>query len=949
VKKLLNLLLFIQLAGCGNFAFVERHTHSNGPAALAVATAGQAQGSRSLNPVPPTIETPLQYQDTGSLPLISGSGTPGARVLIAQSKDGNKVLVDTIVSLQGHWHAISALALTVGPFSMAGYQTLNGQSSTWGITRTFNVVGVVPPPVIGTPLQGSESSSRPVISGTGIPGARVWVSQTRLPDNVLVATYADAYGRWSQRSEMTLVPGTPFSMAGGQSIDNKGSKWGETRTFEIANTPSAPVITYPLQDSESGRYPRISGLATPGARVRVVQVGFADRILVNTVADDRGRWEQVSLMELPVDRFGVDALQIVDGKSSGYSSHRYFYPKNLSEGALTAQRLNARFADTRSACPNNEAAYYCNGVLLRPTDASPDFRAWDSSPRSVVLNGVSFSYLRADTRLSRLVRNQGVIMKELDASSDYLLRVRCSFPYDGATDGRSDRCTEHSTGGAISQTCEAQGINTVAKWRDYFYALPSKSFGCSFIPDQSRFDLSIKARAALDEVDANAQPNELIVAAWPQGLAEELPLEALFYTASSASALSGAKFMQRDYRRETGQTLPIVRLDLKAAQPFSYAQEDQDKPAPVFEMPDAPGGVLNSDALRDDPTVQVFYSALGVGDTVMVKLSGVTVRNTPIQTVSTVGVLNFKLSRAWLTENLNRNVNLTYTYKVGGTGTTVPSVPLSIRVTGTMSEGEHVAAELNAQYSNTSDACPGNKAALDCNGVLIRTVSGTPNYHAWNPSAGAVALGAVSFSYMRQGLGINRVAFGKTQGLILEPAGRFTRNNGYPLTVLCAYAYDANSVSRSLNGCGANHDFPADSKTCATLNLHTLTAWRTHFQAYPASSYLRYHHQCSFGIDQASFALSLAARENPSAELLAYSHNEVLIQTWPQNTNTVPIKAFFYWYTETPGAGLQGAKFMQQDFYTMTGRRVPVIRVMPNTSADNVFSFHTSEQSSFWW
>jgi hypothetical protein len=364
----------------------------------------------------------------------------------------------------------------------------------------------------------------------------------------------------------------------------------------------------------------------------------------------------------------------------------------------------------------------------------------------------------------------------------------------------------------------------------------------------------------------------------------------------------------------------------------------------VFKVVEARAGELNADTLGANATVQVSYPTLATRDTVGVRLTGVALRDAPIQTVSTIGLLTFNLPKAWITENINRTVNLTYTYKVGGAGSLITSTPLLIKVVGALSDGQRVANELNQQYATTSNTCPGNKAAFYCNGVLTRVTDASTAFHAWNPSPTSVKLGGVAFSYMKAGLSMNRLAHGKLQGLILKPAEEFAQNGGYPLTVLCAYAYDANSVSRSLSGCGANLDFPADSGTCASLRITTLAAWRTHFQKYPITSYLRFHHQCSLGTDQASFALSLAARENPAAELAAYAHNEIIIQTWPQNTNNLPIKAFFYWYTGTGTSGLEAAKFMQQDFYRITARKVPVIRVIANTSDTQIFSYHASEQ-----
>ncbi|MGF6220236.1 hypothetical protein [Pseudomonas sp. YL-218 TE3947] len=366
----------------------------------------------------------------------------------------------------------------------------------------------------------------------------------------------------------------------------------------------------------------------------------------------------------------------------------------------------------------------------------------------------------------------------------------------------------------------------------------------------------------------------------------------------------------------------------------------------VFKVVEAPSGELNADTLGANATVQVNYPTLAIRDTVGVRLTGVALRDAPIQTVSTVGVLTFNLPKAWITENLNRSVNLTYTYKVSGAGSLITSSPLVVRIVGATAptDGQRVANELNAQYSNTSNTCPGNKAAYECNGVLIRVVDASPAFRAWNPSPGAVRLGGVSFSYMRSDLGMSRLQEGRNHGLILKPAQAFTENGGYPLQVLCSFAYDAGTSNRYSSGCGDSSQFPQTSRPCAAQGIVTVAAWRTHMQAYPPTNESRYLHQCGFGTDQSSFALSLSARDNPMAEHIRWRQNEIVIKTWPQNTGTLPIKAFFYLDGSNGNAGLEQAKFIQRDFYKMTGRSIPVIRVAPNMPAASLFSYRAADQ-----
>ncbi|MFK7700975.1 hypothetical protein [Pseudomonas caspiana] len=258
-------------------------------------------------------------------------------------------------------------------------------------------------------------------------------------------------------------------------------------------------------------------------------------------------------------------------------------------------------------------------------------------------------------------------------------------------------------------------------------------------------------------------------------------------------------------------------------------------------------------------------------------------------------------------------------------------------------DGWEVADRLNARYNDLSYECAG-QAAYYCNGVLARMVGYGAGFHSWNPNPNGVA--DVSFSYLRKDLKFNHavhVGYAE-QGYIFKEASRYGRDGIYPLAVLCSFAYDGFTVERFDEGCGSNSNYPG-SGFCAVQGITTLAAWKDHFFSYPLDA-SRYRHQCGFKTDPASFALSLAARENPQAEVAGYAHNEVLIDRWPQDIPAqLPIEAFIYVYDQSRAApGLAGARYIQKDYYTESGKTAPVISVAFKTGGDNIFSYHPSDQ-----
>jgi len=281
---------------------------------------------------------------------------------------------------------------------------------------------------------------------------------------------------------------------------------------------------------------------------------------------------------LPILRMN---LQQPSGAVFGFNQQDQLYT-----GYQVASRLNARYADTSPACRGDTAAYNCNGVLIRITDASPAFHAWNPSPGSTLRNAVAFSYLRSDVYASRLVygKNQGLIMKELAAPAAYPLTLRCAFPFDGGTDFRSTGCNEHSLDPVRSRPCDEQGINSGQQWVALFYTLSHKSTGCSFNSSAEQFEQSVVARSFLNATD-QTQHNEVVIASWPQDFGDRLPLEAFFYIADAGKA--SAAFFQQDFFQQTGRFLPVVHLNLAAdtGHEFTYDPADQSVPQTFLQKP----------------------------------------------------------------------------------------------------------------------------------------------------------------------------------------------------------------------------------------------------------------------------------------------------------------------------------------------------------------------------
>lgn len=268
---------------------------------------------------------------------------------------------------------------------------------------------------------------------------------------------------------------------------------------------------------------------------------------------DQYAWFRATGSWLPVLRLDPDDPK---GKPFGFSAREQIYT-----GYQVADRINQRYADTQVSCLEGRSALHCNGVFIRGTGFGPTFHSWNPSPNSVGRDGVSFAWVRADNGVQS-VASPGLIFSELSKPLAQSVRFRCAYPANAGTSGISNSCRA---------LCTAQNVTTVAAWRARYGTSPGSS--CTFGDTPAEIQLNTDVRMGQAWAPGHT---ELIIGAWPQNIPTQLPIEAFFYV-PSANSLPGARYIQDDYFKVTGQFMPILRVDLTAAagSRFMFLPEDQ--------------------------------------------------------------------------------------------------------------------------------------------------------------------------------------------------------------------------------------------------------------------------------------------------------------------------------------------------------------------------------------
>lgn len=244
--------------------------------------------------------------------------------------------------------------------------------------------------------------------------------------------------------------------------------------------------------------------------------------------------------------------------------------RGAGTGPEIAAYLTEAYHNKESMCRNNPSApaFLCSGVILRATQYSTQFHFWNPNPAST---GVSFSYLRADAKFSKLAYgyNNGFILypyffKPVGKIEPEIL---CFFPVDGATNQREGQGCGQSPGIVASRPCQSQGINTAEQYITHYHQQPGK-YGhlCGFdVRDKlnqaatTAFNEAIKAQGRGGDFAFGTQ-NEFRMAKWGQNLGTTLPIEAVFYIDDTGKA--HAQYDQRDFRDQTGIWIPAIKITL---------------------------------------------------------------------------------------------------------------------------------------------------------------------------------------------------------------------------------------------------------------------------------------------------------------------------------------------------------------------------------------------------
>lgn len=327
--------LIVKKDGTWSGSFLHDMRGTDGIKAFARAGAGLDSLSSpvfklSLLGAAPQIIEPLPGDWVGVRPLFSGIATPGATITVAAWFNTDEVLAPPVeADADGRWAVPGNKDLPVGATRVMARETAEGLRSEWVESGRFMVERKtsLEVPTVDFPQVGQSVGRRPMFSGTGEPGAQIFIYKQNDGSTVLGTVRVDRNGNWAVRSQIELpVAATPYTYSVHQSRDGATSGWiTPDRTVVVAQVAAGfekPVIEQPLNDAIQvlERMPLFSGTGMPGAGLKVYRHS-SDEVYATTRVDAFGRWSVRSQVELPVvdTAYQIAARQNMDGQDSAWS------------------------------------------------------------------------------------------------------------------------------------------------------------------------------------------------------------------------------------------------------------------------------------------------------------------------------------------------------------------------------------------------------------------------------------------------------------------------------------------------------------------------------------------------------------------------------------------------------------------------------------------------------
>lgn len=252
----------------------------------------------------PVFTAPGVNEEVGRDLLVEGTdGVAGGQVQLKDVQFGPLLGKSAFLTMDGSW-SVALKGLEFREYRIAAVQVMGSRESTATDVHVFKVV--VLPPVIEVPASEGAIARTAIISGTGMPFARVDVYLEGVAEPLLRGLLVNSEGRW--RSDAVTLEIGHKALRARQTFEGRPSKDSPRQAFRVV--PAAPFIETPVAVGQVGTQVVVSGFGYAGDEVAVAFSDEPDTMLGRPalVRNDR-TWSVAVELNRPGGNYSLIAVQ----------------------------------------------------------------------------------------------------------------------------------------------------------------------------------------------------------------------------------------------------------------------------------------------------------------------------------------------------------------------------------------------------------------------------------------------------------------------------------------------------------------------------------------------------------------------------------------------------------------------------------------------------------------
>lgn len=251
----------------------------------------------------PMFTAPEYNEEVGRDLLVEGTcGVVGGQVQLRDVQFESDLGKSEILTMDGDW-SVELKGLQFRPYQIKAVQVMGSRESKYSETHEFEVV--VLPPVIEVPAPEGAIARTAIISGAGMPNARVDVYLEGSAEPLLRGLLVNPEGRW--RSEAVTQEIGHKKIWARQTFEERLSKDSPHQAFRVV--PAAPFIETPVAIEQVGTQVVVSGFGYVGDEVAVAFSDEPGTVLGRASVRNDRTWSVAVELNRPGGNYSLIAVQ----------------------------------------------------------------------------------------------------------------------------------------------------------------------------------------------------------------------------------------------------------------------------------------------------------------------------------------------------------------------------------------------------------------------------------------------------------------------------------------------------------------------------------------------------------------------------------------------------------------------------------------------------------------